>query len=299
MALGAFIGGGGIIVLRVFLVRTFWKILLTFAVLGLFVLVIAFSFAAVLSGLDVPALGGGAVAVVPVHGSITMGGCPAGLFDSESCADVEEIKDLLKSADRDPSVKAILLDVYSGGGNVVASRELMRAVKATKKPTVAWIGEIGTSGAYYAASAADTVMADENSMTGSIGVIMFVEHYYGLFDWVGINVTTIKAGDSKDIASPYRPMTEEERLELQSMIDKVYDSFVADVAENRHMSLDVAKKAAQGRIYLGVEAKDAGLVDELGGYDDAVARAAVLGGIRGEPEVRKPERKVRLTDLLK
>ena len=279
--------------------RTFWKILLTFAVLGLFVLVIAFSFAAVLSGLDVPVLGGGAVAVVPIHGTITMGGCPAGLFDSESCADVDEIKDLLKSADRDPSVKAILLDVYSGGGNVVASRELMRAVKGTKKPTVAWIGEIGTSGAYYAASAADKVMADENSMTGSIGVIMFVEHYYGLFDWVGINVTTIKAGDSKDIASPYRPMTDEERLELQSMIDKVYDSFVADVAANRHMSQDDAKKAAQGRIYLGVEAKDVGLIDELGGYDDAVARAAVLGGIKGEPEVRKPDKKVRLTDLLK
>jgi protease IV len=278
--------------------KTFWKVVITFGVLGLFVLIIAFAIAFMAGGLDVPSFGGGQVAVVPIHGTITLGGCPGGLFSGDSCANVDDIKDQLKAADSDPMVKAVVLDVYSGGGNVVASRELMRAVRDTKKPTVAWIGEIGASGAYYAASAADKVIADEDSMTGSIGVIMFVEHYYELFDWVGINVTTIKAGNSKDIASPYRPMTDEEKGELQGMIDKVYDSFVRDVALNRGRDLDYIRNVSQGRIYLGSEAKDAGLVDDLGGFDYAVQEAGRLGGIKGEPAVKKPEKKVRLIDLL-
>jgi protease-4 len=280
-------------------VKTFWKVVVTFAVLGLFVLVIAFAIAALMSGLSMPALGvGGNVAVIPVQGSITLGGCPASLFSIEDCAQVEVIKKQLRDADRDPSVKAIVLDIYSGGGNVVASRELMRAVKRTEKPVVAWIGEVGASGAYYVASAADKIVADEDSMTGSIGVIMFVQHYYDLMDKIGVNVTVIKAGDSKDIGTPYRPMTEEEKAELQRMIDKVYISFMSDVAENRNLDLDYVKNVSRGNIYLGVEAKEIGLVDELGGLDDAVKLAGKLGGIEGEPGVKKPERKLRWTDLL-
>ena len=279
--------------------KTFWKVVVTFGVLGLFVLVIAFSIAYFMSDMRVPSLGGGDVAVIPIYGTITMGGCGGGLLNAESCADVSEIKQELKDADNDPRVKAIVLDVYSGGGNVVASRELMRAVKRTEKPTVAWIGEIGASGAYYAASAADRVVADEDSMTGSIGVIMFIEHYYDLFDWVGINVTTIKAGNSKDIGSPYRPMTQNEQDEMQAMIEKVYDSFVFDVARNRHLEVGYVRNISQGKIYLGSEARDLGLVDELGGFDDAVSIAANMSGIRGEPGVRRPERKVGLIDLLK
>lgn len=278
--------------------RTFWKIAVTFGVLALFVLIIAFSIAALATGVKMPSVGG-SVAVIPIHGTIMMGGCPGSLFAQESCADVDEIKGLLKDADNDPTVKAIVLDVYSGGGNVVASRELMRSIKKVKKPKVAWIGEIGASGAYYAASAADKVVADEDSMTGSIGVIMFIQHYYDLFDWVGINVTTIKAGNSKDIGSPYRPMTEDEKGEMQSMIDKVYGSFVSDVAKNRGMDLDYARNISQGRIYLGSEAKEVGLVDELGGFDDAVRLAGELGGIKGEPNLKRPEKKVGLLDLLK
>jgi protease-4 len=283
----------------VFAVRTFWKIAITFGVLCAFILVIAFVIAALVGGMDMPSVSGGNVAVVPIYGTITMGGCGGSILSSESCADVSEIKQELKDADKDPSVKAIVLDVYSGGGNVVASRELMRAVKGTKKPTVAWIGEIGASGAYYAASAANRTVADEDSMTGSIGVIMFIEHYYGLFDWIGINVTTIKAGNSKDIGSPYRPMTEDEQKEMQDMINKVYDSFVRDVAENRHLDYEYVRNISQGKIYLGSEAKDIGLVDETGGFDDAVRLAAELGGIKGEPGIKRPQKKVGLVDLLR
>lgn len=278
--------------------KTFWKLAITFSALALFVIVFAFGLFAVINAADLPSFSGGNVEVIPIYGQITLGGCPGGVFSSEACADVETIKQQLKAADDDPTVKAIVLDIYSGGGNVVASRELVRAVKKTEKPVVAWIGEIGASGAYYAASGADKIMADEDSMTGSIGVIMFVQHYYGLMDWVGVNVTVIKAGDTKDIGSPYRPMRDDEKEELQNMVDKVYESFLVDVAENRGIELERMREIADGRIYLGSEAYELGLVDELGGLDEAIALAAQMGGITGEPGVKKQEKKMSLADLL-
>ncbi len=271
--------------------KTFWKLVLTFAVLSLFILVIAFVMAALVSGLDMPSLTSGYVAVIPMHGPITMHGCGGGLFMTGGCVSTENIKEELRKADEDPTISAILLDISSGGGEVVASRELMREVKKTKKPIVAWIGEIGASGAYYVASAADLVVADENSMTGSIGVRMELMHYYELLDSIGVNMTVIKAGESKDIGSPYRPMTKEENKELTDMIDKVYVSFITDVAENRNLNLDYVKTIAKGKIYLGMEAKEVGLVDELGGFDDALAFAGKLGNIEGEPRIVKPEKK--------
>jgi protease IV len=279
--------------------RTFLKVLVTFGVLGIFVMAIAFVIAAFMGGLKSPISSGGDIAVIPIYGPIQLGSCGGSVLAVESCADVTAIKQELKDADDDPGVKAIVLDIYSGGGNVVASRELMRAIKKTKKPKVAWIGEIGASGAYYAASAADKVVSDEDSMTGSIGVIMFIEHYYDLFDWVGINVTTIKAGGSKDIGSPYRPMTRDEEKEMTDMVNKVYDSFTTDVAKNRHLDVAYVKNISQGRIYLGSEAKAIGLVDELGGFDDAVNLAANMSGITGEPTLKRPEHKVGVLDLLR
>jgi len=280
---------------------TFWKIVVTFGVLGLFVLVVAFVAAFFMSGMDVSGVNlgaGGKVAVVPVYGTITLGGCPGNLLQVQSCAQVDNLKKLLREADNDPSVKAIVLDVYSGGGNVVASRELMREVKKTKKPVVAWISEVGASGAYYVASAADEVVADENSLTGSIGVIMFVQHYYELFDDIGINVTVIKAGQTKDIGSPYRPMTDSERENLKGIVDGTYERFVEDVAENREMTIEEVREVANGDIYLGSTAYELGLVDELGGMEEAIDLAARLGGIKGRPEVKKPERKISLSDIL-
>lgn len=279
--------------------KTFWKVVLTFAVLGLFVMVIAFAIAAILSGLSVPELtGGGDVAVIPIHGTITMNACPGSLFSIEQCARVENVKQQLKEADESPAVKAILLDIDSGGGNVVASREMMRAVRDTEKPVVAWIGEVGASGAYYVASGADDIVADENSLTGSIGVVMFIQHYYELFDEIGINVTVLKSGDSKDIGSPFRPITKEEEEKLQDIIEKVYTSFVNDVAANRGLDPGYVRNVSQGDIFLGVDAKDIGLVDELGGFDYALELAADRGEIGENYGVKKPERKVTWLDLL-
>ncbi len=239
------------------------------------------------------------ILVIPVKGEITMEGCSGSFLTGVPvCAKVNDIKRKLEYADSSSEIKAVILDINSGGGGVSASRELMEAVRETRKPVVARIGEIGASGAYYAASAADWIIAYQDSMTGSIGVIMTLQHYYGLYSKLGINVTVIKSGDSKDIGSPYRPMEEKEKEELKQLVDEIYQNFVSDVASNRNLSYSYARNLSDGSIYLGSEARDYGLVDQLGDMDDAVDKAKELGGIRGEPDIVKVvERQRTLFDI--
>lgn len=256
--------------------------------------VVVYSLAVFLDDVDVF---GDKVAIVPVKGLITLDACPTS-FAGPTCASVPTIKDQLEAADEDSSVKAVVLEINSGGGYPVASRELMRAVQETEKPVVAWIGEAGASGAYYAATGADRILADEGSLTGSIGVIMSLQHYYNLFDWLGINTTTIKSGEFKDSGSPYRPMREEEREMFQSLIDDVHADFIADVAANRNLSLAFVSSIGDGRIYTGSRARQLGLIDGLGGFDDAVELAARMGDVAGHPKLQRFEPQRRLVDLL-
>ena len=282
--------------------RTFWKVVITFGVLAFFVFAAALVVGLIASELvlqsEVPFIGGGVVMVIPIKGEITSGGCPSGLFYSEQCATVDTVKEHLDKAGKDMSVSAVVLDIDSGGGSVVASREMMRAVRDFNKPVVARIGEAGASGAYYVASAADKIVADKDSITGSIGVVMDIMHYYKLMDNWGVNVSVIKSGQSKDIGSPYRPMTREERENLQELVDSVMDDFVSDVAANRNLSVEYVRNISDGSIYLGGKAKELGLVDYLGGYDDAVELAGNLSGMSGMPEVKKPKEGVGLLDVL-
>ncbi len=180
--------------------KTIWKVSLT---IGIFVL---FFFAMVgtlviLGGTDIGPTGN-KIAVIRIKGEITSESCGGGLFGATGCAQASTISKKLKDADNDPNVRAIVLDINSGGGGVVASGNIMQSIRDTEKPVVAYIGDSGASGAYYAASAADWIIADRNSLTGSIGVIMTLTQYYGLYDKLGINTTVIKAGKSKDIGSP-------------------------------------------------------------------------------------------------
>ena len=276
-----------------------WKVLITFCVLAVFVFVFAFVLAYFISGSSIPVFGGGKIAVIPVHGVILSAGCGDSVFTQDSCVSSGGLSRRLREADADSSVDAIILDIYSGGGQVVASREIMREVRKTKKPVVAWIGEVGASGAYYIASAADSIVADDNSLTGSIGVVMTIPHYYGLMEKVGVNVTVVKTGDSKDIGSPYRPMTEEENMMFLNMTETVYGSFISDVAVNRDLNEDYLRSISGGRIYLGVEAKEKGLVDVLGGFDSAVEVAKNLAGLKGDVTLERPEKSLSISDLLK
>ncbi|MDI6654796.1 MAG: signal peptide peptidase SppA, partial [Candidatus Hydrothermarchaeota archaeon] len=225
---------------------------------------------------------GDKVALIDIHGTISMSG-DSSIF-GEVRATPENFKKALKQAERDSSVKAILLDINCPGGSVVASGEIADAIKNCKKPTVAWLGEIAASGGYYVASAADYIVADRATITGSIGVISMFPEYSRLMEKIGVNVSVIKAGKYKDFSTGYRPMTEEEKEMLESVVYEIYEQFINEVAENRNLSKEYVSSIAEGRVYTARKAKELKLVDEVGNRDFALKKAAELGGIEGEPK---------------
>lgn len=198
-------------------------------------------------------------------------------------------------------VKAIVLDINSPGGSVGAVQEIYSRILRVKKehriPIVALFGDVAASGGYYIASACDKIVAHPGTLTGSIGVIFNVSNMEGLFAKVGYKSDPIKSGKHKDIGSPARPMTAEERKILQDLIDDAYGQFVQAVADGRKLPVDVVKPLADGRIYSGNQALANHLVDQLGDSHDALMLAAQLGGIKDEkPKVRRDSEKI--TDFL-
>ncbi len=181
------------------------------------------------------------------------------------------IKKLRKAAEN-PKIKAVLIRINSPGGTVATSQELNQAVTKLKekKPVFTSMGDICASGGYYVACATDKIYANPGTLTGSIGVILNGMNFKGLADKLGVQPQVVKSGLFKDIASPYRAMTDDERKILQGLIDDSYDQFVNAVATGRKMKVDDVKKIADGRIYSGRQAKKNGLVDELGSYQDAL-----------------------------
>jgi protease-4 len=175
-------------------------------------------------------------------------------------------------------VKAVVLRINSPGGTVTASDIIyheLKMFKASRKvPIVASIMDVGTSGGYYIAAAADSVLAHPSSVTGSIGVIMLTVNARGLLEKVGVEATAVTSGPRKDMGSPFRAMTTEERAIFQGLIDSFYQRFLNIVQEGRpHLQMDQIKTLADGRIYTGDQAKEAGLVDDIGYLEDAIELA--------------------------
>lgn len=165
--------------------------------------------------------------------------------------------------------------------------------KEKKIPFVALFGDVSASGGYYLGAACDKIVAHPGTLTGSIGVIFSVSNLEGLFAKVGYKADPIKSGRHKDIGSPARPMTPEERKILQSLIDDAYGQFVQAVADGRKMTVEQVKPLADGRIYSGNQALALNLVDQLGDSVDATKLAAQLGGIKDEkPRVRRDAEKL-------
>ncbi len=218
------------------------------------------------------------IAVIPIEGPISTVGIKPSLFE-EGVPSSRDIAEAIEKADEDPNVKAILLEINSPGGSVVATKEIWQAVKKAKKPVVAYLREVAASGGYYVASAADYIVADEDTLTGSIGVIATFTSLEGLFEKLGVKVNVIKAGKYKDIGSPFRDMTEEERALLQAMINETYQEFLSVIEEGRGEKLSPSWKAyADGRILSGRQAYRIGFVDALGSLEDAVEKAKELAG---------------------
>lgn len=196
-----------------------------------------------------------------------------GLLSGKAGSSASCIKALRKAA-KDSHIKAVLIRMNTPGGTVATSQEINEAVEAVKaagKPIYASMSDLSASGGYYVACACDKIFAEPGTMTGSIGVIMNLMNFKALGDKVGISAQPVKSGPFKDIASPYRQMTEEEKNILQAIISDTYDQFVTAVAKGRKMKVEDVKRLADGRIYSGRQAKKNGLIDELGGYDTALA----------------------------
>jgi protease-4 len=211
------------------------------------------------------------------------------------------IGELKKFADN-PSVKAIVLRIDSPGGGVVPSQEIYDEVKRVRnknnKAVVASMGNVAASGGYYIAAATDRIIANPGTLTGSIGVVMETANIEGLLGKLGVEGVVIKSGRFKDVGSPLRKMSDEERNLLQTVMDDVHHQFIQAVAEGRSLEVTDVTPLADGRIFTGRQAKEAKLVDELGNLEDAIRLAADLGGIEGEPKVIEPKRRFSIRELL-
>jgi protease-4 len=228
---------------------------------------------------------GDKIAVVDIKGVIT-----------SSRGVVEQIEKLKE----DDDVKAIILRINSPGGGVGPSQEIYREVLKAKekKKVIASMESVAASGGYYVACASDVIVANPGTITGSIGVVMEFSNVEDLLKKIGLRSYVIKSGEHKDIGSPLRKMTSEERAILQGVIDSVHNQFVQAVAEGRNMEERKVRQIADGRIFSGEQARELGLVDRLGSLQDAIEIAAEMIGIKGKPLVIYPKKKLSLYDFL-
>ena len=207
----------------------------------------------------------------------------------------------LDTISKDSDVKAIVVRIDSPGGAVGPSQEIYSELKELGKdmPVVASIGGVGASGGYYIACAAEKIYANPGAITGSIGVIAQFASYEKLLDWAKIDVEVIKSGKYKDVGSSFRQMTPADKKYIQELIDNVYSQFKSAVASSRDLDTKEIENVSDGKIYTGEQALNLKLIDELGTINDAIAMAADLGGIDGEPSVENfPKKRSKLYELL-
>ena len=265
-------------------------ILLTAAVLGGIFFVVLFltsSLAGRKNADGLSVIGTDRVAMVKIEGI---------LLSSEHV--VEELNDY---AD-DSSIKAIVIRIDSPGGGVVASQEIYNAVKNAKKEgkkIIVSMGSVAASGGYYVAAAADKIVANPGTLTGSIGVKMEFANVEKLLEKIGVKGMVVKAGEFKDIGSPYRDMTAQEKKLLQDVIDDVHNQFIKAVAEGRNLPEAEVRAIADGRIFTGQQALALKLVDQMGDLGDSIRLAGSLAGIKGRPKVVEKRKKIPFLEYLK
>ena len=199
----------------------------------------------------------------------------------------EDIVRQIKKYREDSSIKGIVLRIDSPGGAVGPSQEIYREVLKTTegKKVVAAMGGLAASGGYYIACAANKVFANPGTITGSIGVIMAFSNFEELMKKLGLKTTVIKSGKFKDVGSPVRELTEEERKILQNVSDDIHGQFIEAVAKGRNLKIESVKELADGRIFSGRQAKESGLIDELGTLEDAISYATKLAGIKDKAKI--------------
>ncbi|MBV9496593.1 MAG: signal peptide peptidase SppA [Acidobacteria bacterium] len=261
---------------------------------GCLVVVVAVLFlaglAAAMSDSNEMSFGDDRVAVVPIEGEIV---------------DAREAVDALHKYANNKNVKAIVMRINSPGGAIAPSQEIYEEIRKTRqrsgKPIIASMDSVAASGGFYIAVACDRIVANPGSITGSIGVILQWMNTKDLLAWAKLKPETITSGAMKAAGSPYSDMTDAERAYFQRIVTQLHGQFVKAVAEGRKGKISEAEVGAlaDGRVFTGEEALTLKLIDELGNLDDAVHRAAQLGGIKGEPTMLYPRRhKGSLLDIL-
>jgi protease-4 len=240
------------------------------------------------------------IALIDVYGGISdaTGSSPLG---GGSGATVTTLIDAIQAARKD-KVKAILLRINSPGGTAAAAQsvyhELMRTRKETSIKIVASLGDVAASGGYYVASAAHKIVANPSTLTGSIGVIVRTQNVANLLEKLGVQPGSFQSGQFKDMLSPFRSATTDERQIIQGIVSDSYEQFLAAIVDGRNIAMADLRKIADGRIFTGSQAKTAQLVDILGNYRDAIQETAKLTGIKGEPSVRNYTAKSLSSSLL-
>ena len=230
------------------------------------------------------------IAVVTLHGPIVSGrGGPQLLPFGNSSAGGDTIAAALREAAADDSVSAIVLRVDSPGGSVTGSETIWREVNRVRdggKPVVASMGAVAASGGYYVSMGADAIVANAGTITGSIGVVTGKLVARELKDRIGVGSDSVRTNPNADAWSIDKPFTEEQHAQVEAEADLFYTDFVERVAQGRKMSTEAVDAIARGRVWTGADAKERGLVDELGGLRTAVTRAKVLAGLEPDADVR-------------
>ena len=217
------------------------------------------------------------IAVLRLEGAIVSGSSPMSLF-SEASISSDRIVPLIEKLGKDDNVKAIILRVDSPGGSALASDLIWRALEATGKPVVASMGDTAASGGYYISMGADAIFAEPGTLTGSIGVLGGKIALDGLMQKLGVTTSVIQRGKNSGVMSFNAAFSDSEREAMQQMLNTVYDLFTKKAATGRHMEHAALEKLARGRVYTGRQAKEIGLVDQLGTLADAVAYTRKLVG---------------------
>ncbi len=246
---------------------------------------------------------GEVIAVIPLSGTIA-GTQQVGFLTTSGEVTPGLVRSYLQKAENDSAVKAVVLHIDSPGGTAAASQQIAELIRQfpVEKPVVVSMGDVAASGGYYISVYADKIVAGPATATGSIGVIMQIIYYQGLLEKLGIETETITSPEGEYKGMGTRPLTDEERQILQDMCDEIYEDFVKAVAEGRNLDYDLVRyELATGRSFTGKQALALGMIDELGGLDDAIALAAEIAGVES-PAVewygREPSLLERLLGIL-
>ena len=229
------------------------------------------------------------LAIINAVGPIMTGTSKSDTFSGESTIGSETMIKAIRQANEDTTVKAIVMRVDSPGGSALASDLMWRELELVQKPFVISMGDVAASGGYYIAMGADKIFAEPGTITGSIGVVGGKLATQGLFDKIGINTSIITRGKNAGVMSMTTPFTETERAAMQEMMNDIYKQFTKKAASGRKMDHEKLEKLARGRIYTGLQAKELGLIDEIGTLADAIAAAKKLAGLKPDDKLEKLE----------